>query len=213
MRRSVPTESKELLANTTSPRLQELAEARGFAPEFLIDMGVWVDDDPNFPIVIEYRNLLGVWYERRRAWIGSTTVPKYLHPKGEALHLYNPLRLGPNTPYVWFTEGEFDALTLIALGLPAVGIPGTNAFRMEARHLYSGATVIVACDGDEAGSEAADKTVGVFIQLRTRVFKFPTPDGEDINSLYLDGSLEAALQDFAVENGLDLEDMGWLQEQ
>ena len=202
---------KETSPKPTHPRLKELAEARGFTEEFLAKGGVSVDDHPDFPIVIEYPHMTGVWYERRRRWIGDGRQPKYHHPKGEEIHLFNPMRLGPNAEMVWFAEGEFDALALIATGIPAIGVPGASTFRQVARHLYSSAIVVIAYDGDSAGREASAKTAGVFAQAKARVFEFDPghsntdpPIGIDLNDLHLQEALEPALVSFAEENGLDL---------
>ena len=152
--------------------MKELAEARGFTEEFLTKCGISVDDHPDFPIVIEYPHMTGVWHERRRRWIGDTRQPKYSHPKGETVRLFNPRLLGPNAEMVWFAEGEFDALSLIVQGIPAIGVPGASSFRRVARHLYSEAIVVIAFDGDAAGREASAKTAGVFAQNKTRVYEF-----------------------------------------
>ncbi len=203
---------KERTPSPSHPRLKELAEARGFTEKFLSKCGISVDDDPDFPIVIEYPHMTGVWHERRRRWIGDNRQPKYHHPKGETVRLFNPLRLGPNAEMVWFAEGEFDALALIATGIPAIGVPGASSFRRVARHLYSSALVVIAFDGDAAGREASAKTAGVFAQDKTRVFEFDPgvsgindPDVPvDLNDLHLSGELRGRLDAFAEEYGLDL---------
>lgn len=183
--------------------MKELAETRGFSEEFLTEHGVSVDDDPAFPIVIKYPHMTGVWYERRRRWIGDTRQPKYHHPKGEDMHLFNPLLLGPNAEMVWFAEGEFDALALIATGIPAIGVPGASSFKRVARHLYSAALVVIAFDGDAAGREASAKTAGVFVQEKARCFEFD-PGDDDLNELHQRGVLREHLETFAEEYGLDL---------
>ncbi len=202
---------KERSPLPTNPRLKELAEARGFTEEFLTKCGISVDDNPDFPIIIEYPHMTGVWHERRRRWTGDTRQPKYHHPKGETVRLFNPMRLGPNAEMVWFAEGEFDALALIATGIPAIGVPGASSFRRVARHLYSSALVVIAFDGDAAGREASAKTAGVFAQAKTRVFEFDPgltdtdpPLKIDLNDLHIQGQLEPALVRFAEEYGLDL---------
>jgi hypothetical protein len=191
--------------------LKELAEARGFTEEFLTKCGISVDDDPEYPIVIQYPHMTGVWHVRRRRWMGDTRQPKYRHPKGETARLFNPRLLGPNASMVWFAEGEFDALALIATGIPAIGVPGASSFRRVARHLYTSALVVIAFDGDAAGREASAKTAGVFAQDKATVYEFDPgltdtdpPAKVDLNDLHKQGELEPALVRFAGEYGLDL---------
>lgn len=185
--------------------IEEVAIWRGLQLATLLQYGVKVDDHPTHPIVFPYPNLTGVWYERRRAWVGDSRANKYLSPKGTSPHLYNPLHLGPNAGQVWFCEGEFDTLTLIENGIPALGVAGTNAFNRKWVHLYEDSTVVVAYDGDPAGIEAAGKLVEVFRDRRTRAFSLPTPDGYDLNELHQEGALTETIKAFADDEGIAVE--------
>lgn len=188
-----------------SELLEEIAEWRQLPVELLAGYGVHVDDHPTHPIVIPYPNLTNVWYERRRAWIDDPRPNKYLSPKGSSPHLYNPLHLGPNASQVWLCEGEFDTLTLIHYGLPAVGVAGTNAFNRKWVHLFSTASVIIAYDGDTAGMEAGAKLADAFRERRTRTFRVPFPEGSDANELHIKGSLLGTIEAFADDEGIILE--------
>lgn len=174
-------------------------------PETLAQFGVYVDDHETHPIVFTYPNLSGVWYERRRAWIGDDRPNKYLSPKGASPHLYNPLHLGPNAGQVWFCEGEFDTLTLIEIGLPAIGIAGTNAFNRRWLHLYEDSEVVIAFDGDAAGSKASSALAAAFRERRARTYVFPTPEDYDLNELHQEERLVDLIEAFADEEGLELE--------
>ena len=182
--------------------LEAVAEWRDLPVETLARYGLRVDDHHSHPIVFPYPHLTGIWYERRRTWIGDTRPNKYLSPKGSSPHLYNPLHLGPNASQVWLCEGEFDTLTLVHYGLPAIGVAGTNAFNKKWVHLFSSAEVIVAYDGDPAGLEAGSKLVEAFRQQRTRAFQVPFPDGSDANELHSAGKLLQPLRRSLTTKGL-----------
>ena len=187
-----------------SKGIEEVAAWRDLPVDLLTEFGVHVDDHPTHPIVIPYPNLIDVWYERRRAWVGDDRANKYLSPKGASPHLYNPLHLGPNAAQVWFCEGEFDTLTLISYGLPAIGVAGTNAFNIKWAHLYSSAEVVIAYDGDAAGVEAAEKLRLLFGRYRTRTFRFPTEEGSDLNDMHKAGTLGDSILAFAEGEGVYL---------
>lgn len=190
---------------TPDEALEEVAEWRGIPLAVLAKYGVHVDDDETHPIVFPYPNLAGVWYERRRSWINDLRPNKYLSPKGSSPHLYNPLHLGPNASQVWVCEGEFDTLTAIANGLPAVGVSGAGLFNKKWLRLFSTATVIVAFDGDAAGVKASNKLVEWFKEIRTRAFRFETPDGYDLNELYQEEMLDDALVAFTDVEGIKIQ--------
>ena len=56
---------------------------------------------------------------------------KYLHPKGEPNHLFNPGVDLLQAPEVWIVEGEAKALCGFAYGLPMVGLSGIWNWRTE----------------------------------------------------------------------------------
>jgi len=184
--------------------LQPLIEQRRLPADLFAKYGVYVE--PRGPlegwIAIPYPHLSGVWYVRHRhPDLTGNPSPKYLTPKGEPPHLYNPLHLGPGDDEVWVTEGELDCLTLLHIGYPAVGVAGTNAFSKNWVPLFETARVVVAFDGDPSGREAAMKLAGAFAP---RSYVFPMPDDDDVSSWWVrdPGGLKAALRAFREENGL-----------
>ncbi|WP_407696596.1 toprim domain-containing protein [Streptantibioticus cattleyicolor] len=83
---------------------------------------------------------------------------KYRSLPGDVPRLYNTMALIGSSPNVVVTEGEMDAMTWEAAGVPAVGYQGTSAWRahfdpafMGFRHVYH------VADGDEPGIAAAEK--------------------------------------------------------
>lgn len=130
-------------------QLEQFAKSRGFTAEELKPFGIRVEGDT---VTIPTLGRGGQWYERIHRPGGS---PKYLSPQGAASHLYNPLGLGPHNDEVWIAEGEFDTLSLVVAGAPAVGILGTSSFSEHWALLFEHAEIVLALDSDDAGNKRA----------------------------------------------------------
>jgi hypothetical protein len=116
--------------------LNEYASKRGFTKQELQQYDIRLEGDV---VVIPTLGRNGAWYEREHRPDG---VPKYKTPQGETIHLYNPLGLGPNTDEVWIAEGEFDTLSLVVSGVPAVGLSGATSWNEKWWLLYARARVV-----------------------------------------------------------------------
>jgi DNA primase len=84
----------------------------------------------------------------------STGKPpsKYLGYPGEKAKLFNPYALYQNTDYLCITEGEIDCISAVQAGLPAVGLPGANTWKMYLSRLFLGyKEIFVLADDDDAG--------------------------------------------------------------
>jgi DNA primase len=115
--------------------------------------------------------------------------PKYDQPAGQPPLPYLLKNLESRIVYV--TEGEFDSLILTQLGLPAVGIPGANAFREEWRYLFRDCErAVIVFDGDEAGRGAAAKVARIIGEVNS-VTVVEMPEGQDITDFYLAHGPEA----------------------
>lgn len=175
----------------------EYLEDRGFDFDFATAHGLAPSSDDDYVgegwIRIRYPNLLGEWDPRFNNYQGLPG-PKYQGPPGSGTHLYNPLRLGPNAPVIWFAEGEYDTLSLIRVGIPAIGIPGAavaGRFRNEWRLLFDGCLhIVLALDNDKAGNDAASKLLQVWPQAE----RWNLPEGVDLNDLLIDGDLGEAAE-------------------
>lgn len=75
---------------------------------------------------------------------------KYMTPAGDQPWLYNTEALRGDR--VGICEGELDAVTLTACGLPTVGVPGVEAWQESWTRLFEGfAEVLIVSDGDVPG--------------------------------------------------------------
>lgn len=121
--------------------------------------------------------------------------PKYGSPTGQKAHLYNVEDITVMSPYVVVCEGELDCVvTSGVLGIPAVGVPGTAAWKSHFPKLFTGyETVFVVGDNDikEDGSNPGQefaKRVANDVMNSTIVI---LPPGMDINDYYLTHGVEA----------------------
>ena len=185
--------------------LEEVEQYRGISVETLEAAGVeWIEQDPTYPVRFPYRNLNGVWYERKgiRPGLDADGRPKLLSPPNSEPHLYNPLRIGPDSETVFFAEGEYDCLSVIDCGYAAVGSQGTNTFKAVWARLYSGAVCVIAFDGDTSGRQAAVKLRKLLRNQGGIAVIMDVPEGEDLNSLHQQGLLGVFIEEFMEQNEL-----------
>lgn len=115
--------------------------------------------------------------------------PKYGSPLGQKAHLYNVTDVLIQSPYIVVCEGELDTvITSGVLGIPAVGVPGVQAWKPHFSKLFSGYdTIYVVGDNDikEDGSNpGADFSKRVANEvLNSQIVQLPP--GMDINDHYL----------------------------
>lgn len=106
--------------------------------------------------------------------------PKYQSVAGDQPWLFNTLALVHHSPDVAITEGEIDAITAQACGIPTVGVPGAQMWKRYMRELFLGyRRVWVLADGDEPGLQFADRVA----ESLPNAHILPMPDGEDVNSV------------------------------
>jgi DNA primase len=115
--------------------------------------------------------------------------PKYGSPTGQKAHLYNVEDITVMSPYVVVCEGELDCVvTSGVLGIPAVGVPGTAAWKSHFPKLFTGyETVFVVGDNDikedgsNPGQEFAKRVANEVMNSQIVTL----PSGMDINDYYL----------------------------
>jgi hypothetical protein len=144
-------------------------------------------DTPNGPVAIVFRCIEPHDCKEVHGY-GS----KYLAETGEARHLYNVRALRADSPVLVLCEGELDALVVSALaGLPAVGVPGAKGWKAHYPLLFDGHDeVILAADGDTAGTELAE-TVRQSVP-NSRIVTMPA--GLDANSFIVERGPEVFRQ-------------------
>jgi len=156
--------------------LETFAPTRGFTAEELSKYGVRVEEDT---VEIPILGRGGTWYSRVHRPDG---YPKYEGPKGMASHLFNPLGLGPGTDEVWIAEGEFDTLSLVVAGIPAVGVLGAGNFNRHWQLLFEHAEIVIAFDNDDAGHKGAGKLAQLWEP--GQVSRFDPSPYEDLNDFF-----------------------------
>ncbi len=186
--------------------LDEFAKQRGLSRNMLANYGVRIAGPNEYLpgwVAFDYPHLTGIWHTRFRN-PEANDGRRWMVEPGTGTHLYNPTLAGPDASEIWFTEGEVDTLTLAALGLRAIGLPGAalgSSFRREWKFLFDGAFIVVAFDNDEAGQEAAKKVKHAF---EPQSALFLPPEGMDINDWWLDDpdGLRQAIYEFRLEHKL-----------
>lgn len=110
--------------------------------------------------------------------------PKYMGLAGAKTRLYNVQALQQAGDRIAICEGEIDTIILhYAIGFPAVGVPGANNWKPHyTRLLQDFETIYVFADGDKAGSDFAKHLAK---EVRGVVI-LNMPEGEDVNSTYLE---------------------------
>lgn len=107
---------------------------------------------------------------------------KYMSNEGDSPHLYNAYALLEDRPDIAITEGEFDAMSVILGGLPAVGVPGVKSPEKHWWDPFEGyETVYLFVDNDDDG-QGVDFAREVKRTL-TNVVPIMADKGEDANSM------------------------------
>jgi DNA primase len=117
---------------------------------------------------------------------------KYLHWPGLEARLYGLGSLRTAGDTIHLCEGQLDAASLIAAGLPAVGIPGAQGWKAHHHRLFQGFDrVLFWADQD-------DKGAGMMLFENVRrslpnVELVHVPAGHDVNSLLVAGGRDALM--------------------
>lgn len=164
----------------------EYLTGRGLDAETILEAQLGYVADGRFmdSISIPYFDAQGRWRSTRYRRLGQRAArQKYDVERGGGHHLYNVA--AANEPRVAITEGEFDSLILRQIGVPAVAVPGANAWDRDWRWLFRNSDlVLVVTDDDAAGEKARKRLLGA-IGMITEVESVELPDGMDVTDLYL----------------------------
>jgi hypothetical protein len=132
--------------------LARLAVERGWRYGAICELEVGLDASGRLTIPIRdaEENLQGVL--RYQPW--HTHGPKMLAVRGTRLGLVpNPAR--ESSPAVMLVEGPADMLAARSHGMPAIAVPGAQAWRSEWARLFERRRVTVVMDCDRPGRDAA----------------------------------------------------------
>jgi DNA primase len=115
--------------------------------------------------------------------------PKYGSPVGQKSHLFNVKDTLSMSPHIVVCEGELDTvITSGVLGIPAVGIPGVQAWKPHFAKLFTGYdTVFIVGDNDikeDGTNPGAEFSKRVASEILNSVI-VTLPPGMDINDHYL----------------------------
>jgi len=155
-----------------------------------------------FPLKYKSGNITGLY--------GRRTTESNGHNLEYGKHYYSENRKGlypgypnANTETLIITEAIIDAATLLQIPLitsqfSVLSAYGTNGLTAEHKAAIKGLNnlneIIFFFDGDQAGKESVAKYAGELNKLNCKITTVPTPDGEDVNSLFVDYGEEAVLQ-------------------
>lgn len=137
-------------------------------------------------------NGLCVGFKFRRLDDGK---PKYGSPMGQKAHLYNVGDITIDSSYIAVCEGELDTVILSGLvGIPAVGVPGVQAWKPHFVKLFAGYDNIFVIgdndikeDGTNPGAEFSKRVA----QEVTNSTIVTLPPSMDINDYYLANGADA----------------------
>jgi hypothetical protein len=113
---------------------------------------------------------------------------KYNTVHGDRPRLYNTKALLEGGGRIAITEGEIDAISAEACGIPAVGVAGAQSWQPHFREPFVGyREVLILADGDEAGLKFANAVARELPCARI----VSMPPGYDVNSVFVQGGRQA----------------------
>lgn len=189
---SATTQYQLDLANEPAPGATEYLRARGLGPEAVTRFRLGVVRRPLTGhegyagrLAIPYLTPAGVVNIRFRCLqshdCAADGCPKYLSLPDAGTNLYNVLDLKKDSLFVVVAEGEIDAMSWSLAGIPAVGIPGVDAWQKYfSRCLEDFEVVYSAADSDTAGRKLSSLLAK---EVKARPLRIPK--GEDSNSIYV----------------------------
>lgn len=138
----------------------------------------------SIPYITSSGDIVGLKYRRL-----DDAKPKYLSSLGfEARRIFNPLSLAERHRRIYITEGEVDAITLWLVGIPAVAVPGANAWSPSSARALRNRQIVVLADGDDKRGEGykLGKQIASSIEDTSIVLMRDS----DVNKFYLDNGKE-----------------------
>ncbi len=120
--------------------------------------------------------------------------PKMKSETGASTTLYNVKALSGQNSTIAICEGEFDTMSAVQAGIPAVGVPGSKAWSPVFRLAFKYRKVIILADNDDHGEglQMAENIMQSVPGARVVLM----PEGEDVNSFLVKND-EKALRELA----------------
>lgn len=114
--------------------------------------------------------------------------PKMKSEVGAGSTIFNVRALNNSDPIIYVCEGEFDAMSAVQAGLPAIGIPGANSWQSVYGRLLRFRRVVILADNDDHGE---GMKFAETVQASTRGARIVLmPKGHDVNSFLIENQEE-----------------------
>ncbi len=169
-------------------------EKRGIDPEFARSVGLGVVRSPE-ALHQDYEGRLAIPYITDAGPVQMAfrclkdhdckyeKCIKILRPKGWPNRLYGVQAMDQADDWIAVAEGEIDAMILQMIGIPAVGVPGSEVFKDHWVNVFEDfSRVYMFADGDQAGNDMISKWRD---RIETAIIDAQMPWKEDVNSMYL----------------------------
>ena len=126
---------------------------------------------------------------------------KFLGLSSVPTRLYNTRAIHEADDRIVILEGEGDTWTAAQLGLPAVGVPGSNNWKPHHWRIFTGfSDVIVVGDNDDAGRRFVAKVHKSIPVARPVIIG--GKDKDDVTSLFVREGADAVFDVLGVKNGV-----------
>lgn len=155
---------------------------KNFKPERLKNAGV-INEKQNL-IFYNHRLMLPFFSEDDIIYLSARTLekdhkPKYLNLADVTIpNVYNLNAIKNNTLFI--CEGQTDTLSLVGLGLPAIGIAGASNVDLKSLEALSDKNVIIVFDNDTAGQNGKKKLIDILQYVANKVICYDIAE-KDIN--------------------------------
>lgn len=124
-------------------------------------------------------------------------LPKYNAPLGQRTRLFNVMALQHAADTIAICEGEFDAMVLSSVGVPALGVSGSNNWKPHFPRMLRGFQNILVvtdndakADGSNPGQDLAARILSDIPSARNVLL----PPGMDVNEFFCAEGREAVLR-------------------
>ena len=136
-------------------------------------------------IFYNHRLMLPFFCDEEIGYLSARTIekdckPKYLNLLDKTIPSFYNVNDTVNSDTIFLCEGQTDTLSLVGLGIPAVGIAGASNINIDTLKILAEKTVIVAFDNDSAGQKGQKKLLEILKYIAKDVILYPK-DEKDIN--------------------------------